>query len=143
MNTHESLTAVAREAGWIVFDADGGTDGRTSQTYGIQNIACLQVRFGLHGRVVNAIYVHFPSTHRDQFIYQRQKGKRELVEHILRTVPEKIPSWFADTGQPCGGHRCDGSASLCFDCEAAIYDRELERLRALLRDYQSDPVPVA
>lgn len=139
MSACEALAELARQHNWQHWDHS--ERGRVSHTYGIQDTACLHVRFDRQGRVKHAIYVHFPSTRQlhtsgDQFIYQRQKGKRELVEHILRTVPEKIPSWFPDNGQACGGHRCDGSTNQCFECEGAVYVAEVARLRARLAELE-------
>ncbi|MBB3752530.1 hypothetical protein FHT44_005042 [Mycolicibacterium sp. BK634] len=139
MTVQGELSQLAIECGWQAWDHS--EKGEIRHTYGIQDTACLHVRFE-GGDVDNAIYVHFPSarphTGGDQFIWSDQEGKRDLVEHILRTVPEHIPARFPDVGQACGGHRCTGAGELCFECDYEVYNAEIEKMRERMRELEAE-----
>lgn len=94
MRNVDKLLKLAEENGWKHWDTSSKAyvPEHFSHTFGIEEIACIHVRFDSLGRVKNAIYVHFEERNQeDQYIFNRQKDKMEKIEYVLRNRPKFIP----------------------------------------------------
>lgn len=91
MSALTELINLSEEKGYENWDT--GDYGGRSWTFGKESVFCLHVRFDKFWRITGAIYVKFENGSVDQYVYSREKNKRDKVYWILNFLPDNLDSW--------------------------------------------------
>lgn len=89
----KELIDLANEKGYQHWDTSDSDINLHSWTFGQENVFCLTVRFDRFWRVLNAIYVHFPTSSQDQYIPYTEKNKRDKIFWVLNFLPDDFSYW--------------------------------------------------